>query len=139
MDLDVQAWREGRTGFPLVDAGMRELASTGLVHNRVRMVVASFLIKDLHQPWWVGARYFMDLLLDGDLASNTHNWQWVAGCGADAAPYFRVFNPDLQAARHDPDAAYRRRWLTGPPPLAPVVDFRESRATALDAYARLKR
>lgn len=108
---DVLAWREGRTGFPLVDAGMRELASTGLMHNRVRMVVASFLIKDLHQPWWVGAQHFMDLLLDGDLASNTHNWQWVAGCGADAAPYYRIFNPVMQGLKFDPQGDYVRRYV----------------------------
>ena len=134
-----EAWQRGRTGYPLVDAGMRELWTTGFMHNRVRMVVASLLTKNLRQHWLHGARWFWDALVDADLANNTLGWQWVAGCGADAAPYFRVFNPDLQAARHDPDGAYRRRWLTEPPPLSPVVDFRESRAAALDAYARLKR
>ena len=134
-----EAWQRGRTGYPLVDAGMRELWATGFMHNRVRMVVASLLTKNLRQHWLHGARWFWDTLVDADLANNTLGWQWVAGCGADAAPYFRVFNPDLQAARHDPDGAYRRRWLTEPPPLSPVVDFRESRAAALDAYARLKR
>ena len=134
-----EAWQRGRTGYPLVDAGMRELWTTGFMHNRVRMVVASLLTKNLRQHWLHGARWFWDTLVDADLANNTLGWQWVAGCGADAAPYFRVFNPDLQAARHDPDGAYRRRWLTEPPPLSPVVDFRESRAAALDAYARLKR
>ena len=135
----LRAWQLGRTGYPLVDAGMRELWTTGFMHNRVRMVVASLLTKNLRQHWLQGARWFWDTLVDADLANNTLGWQWVAGCGADAAPYFRIFNPDLQAARHDPDGAYRRRWLTEPPPLAPVVDFRESRAAALDAYARLKR
>ena len=135
----LEAWQRGRTGYPLVDAGMRELWTTGFMHNRVRMVVASLLTKNLRQHWLHGARWFWDTLVDADLANNTLGWQWVAGCGADAAPYFRVFNPDLQAARHDPDGAYRRRWLTEPPPLSPVVDFRESRAAALDAYARLKR
>lgn len=135
----LEAWQRGRTGYPLVDAGMRELWTTGFMHNRVRMVVASLLTKNLRQHWLHGARWFWDTLVDADLANNTLGWQWVAGCGADAAPYFRVFNPDLQAARHDPDDAYRRRWLTEPPPLSPVVDFRESRAAALDAYARLKR
>ena len=135
----LEAWQRGRTGYPLVDAGMRELWTTGFMHNRVRMVVASLLTKNLRQHWLHGARWFWDTLVDADLANNTLGWQWVAGCGADAAPYFRVFNPDLQAARHDPDGAYRRRWITEPPPLSPVVDFRESRAAALDAYARLKR
>jgi deoxyribodipyrimidine photo-lyase len=134
------AWQRGRTGYPIVDAGMRELWSTGWMHNRVRMVVASFLTKNLRQPWLAGARWFWDTLVDADLANNTLGWQWTAGCGADAAPFFRIFNPELQAARHDPDGAYVRRWLTDPlgdfPP--PVVDFRESRAAALAAYASIK-
>lgn len=104
-------WAEGRTGFPLVDAGMRQLRAEGLIHNRVRMVVASFLVKDLHLPWWRGAGHFMEWLLDGDLASNTHNWQWVAGCGADAAPYFRIFNPVGQGLKFDPQGAYVRRYV----------------------------
>ncbi|MFO1406895.1 MAG: deoxyribodipyrimidine photo-lyase [Steroidobacteraceae bacterium] len=135
----LEAWRRGRTGYPLVDAGMRELWTTGWMHNRVRMVVASFLTKNLRQHWLEGARWFWDTLVDADLANNTLGWQWVAGCGADAAPYFRIFNPELQAGRHDPDGAYLRRWLTGTKPVPPVVDFRASRAAALDAYARLKR
>ena len=107
----VQAWREGRTGFPFVDAGMRQLLATGWMHNRVRMVTASFLVKDLH-VWWVhGARHFLEHLCDGDVASNNHGWQWVAGTGTDAAPYFRVFNPVLQGERFDPDGAYVRRWV----------------------------
>ncbi|MDO8122069.1 deoxyribodipyrimidine photo-lyase [Isoptericola sp. b490] len=107
----LEAWRQGRTGFPFVDAGMRQLLATGWMHNRVRMVTASFLVKDLHQ-WWVhGARHFMAHLRDGDLASNSHGWQWVAGTGTDAAPYFRVFNPVTQGLRFDPDGEYVRRWV----------------------------
>jgi len=105
------AWREGRTGYPLVDAGMRQLLATGWIHNRVRMVVASFLVKDLHLPWQWGARHFLLHLVDGDLASNNHGWQWTAGTGTDAAPYFRVFNPVTQSRRFDPDGAYIRRWV----------------------------
>jgi deoxyribodipyrimidine photo-lyase len=91
-------WADGTTGFPIVDAGMRQLLATGWMHNRVRMIVASFLVKDLHLPWQWGARHFMQHLLDGDLASNSHGWQWTAGTGTDAAPYFRVFNPTSQMA-----------------------------------------
>ncbi|MGV8847130.1 cryptochrome/photolyase family protein [Tessaracoccus sp.] len=105
------AWREGRTGFPFVDAGMRQLASIGWMHNRVRMVVASFLTKDLHIWWPHGARHFMDLLRDGDPASNSHGWQWTAGTGTDASPYFRVFNPVTQGLRFDPQGDYVRRWI----------------------------
>jgi deoxyribodipyrimidine photo-lyase len=104
-------WVQGRTGYPLVDAGMRQLAQTAWMHNRVRMVVASFLVKDLHVDWTRGARLFMQRLVDGDLASNQHGWQWVAGTGTDAAPYFRVFNPVAQSKRFDPDGEYLRRWL----------------------------
>lgn len=105
------AWKQGRTGFPFVDAGMRQLATTGWMHNRVRMVVASFLTKDLHIWWPHGARYFMELLRDGDPASNSHGWQWTAGTGTDASPYFRVFNPITQGLRFDPDGAYIRQWI----------------------------
>ncbi len=105
------AWRDGRTGFPLVDAGMRELQATGTMHNRVRMITASFLVKDLHLPWQRGAAYFRRALLDYDHGQNQLNWQWVAGTGRDAAPYFRVFNPDAQLAKFDPDLAYARRWV----------------------------
>lgn len=105
------AWREGRTGFPFVDAGMRQLAASGWLHNRVRMVVASFLIKDLHVWWPHGARAFAERLLDLDLASNAHGWQWCAGTGTDAAPYFRVFNPVAQGRRFDPAGDYVRRWV----------------------------
>ena len=107
----LEAWRAGRTGYPIVDAGMRQLAATGWMHNRVRMLVASFLVKDLHLPWQWGARHFMQHLVDGDLASNQHGWQWAAGTGTDAAPYFRVFNPTTQAHRFDPDGDYVRRWV----------------------------
>ena len=105
------AWREGRTGFPFVDAGMRQLRAEGWMHNRVRMVVASFLVKDLHLEWQHGARHFMRWLRDGDLASNSHGWQWAAGSGTDAAPYFRVFNPVSQGRRFDPDGDYVRRYV----------------------------
>jgi deoxyribodipyrimidine photo-lyase len=108
---DLVAWREGRTGYPIVDAGMRELAGCGWMHNRVRMVVASFLVKDLLLPWQDGARWFWDTLVDADLANNTLGWQWSAGCGADAAPYFRIFNPTLQGERFDPNGDYVRRWV----------------------------
>lgn len=148
-------WQQGRTGIPLVDAGMRELWHTGWMHNRVRMIVASFLTKNLRQHWLHGARWFWDTLVDADLANNTLGWQWVAGCGADAAPYFRVFNPVTQAKKFDPDGLYPRRWLpelaavptallhepwkdpallkrSGYP--APMVDLAISRQDALAAY-----
>jgi len=105
------AWRAGRTGYPFVDAGMRQLAATGWMHNRVRMVTASFLVKHLHVWWPHGARHFMAQLCDGDLASNSHGWQWVAGTGTDAAPYFRIFNPVAQGQRFDPQGDYVRRWV----------------------------
>lgn len=105
------AWQRGRTGYPYIDAGMRELWHTGWMHNRVRMTVASFLVKDLLIPWQEGARWFWNTLIDADLANNTMGWQWTAGCGADAAPYFRIFNPVLQGERFDPDGAYVRRWV----------------------------
>ena len=107
----VEAWRRGGTGFPVVDAGMRQLLATGWMHNRVRMITASFLTKDLHVWWPVGARWFLERLLDGDVASNNHGWQWVAGTGTDAAPYFRVCNPVTQGERFDPDGDYVRRWV----------------------------
>lgn len=113
------AWQKGRTGYPIVDAGMRELWTTGWMHNRVRMIVASFLVKDLLLPWTEGARWFWDTLVDADLAQNTLGWQWTAGCGADAAPYFRVFNPITQGEKFDPQGDYVRRWC---PELAPLPD-----------------
>lgn len=113
------AWKKGLTGYPLVDAGMRELWATGFMHNRVRMVVASFLTKDLLIDWREGARWFWDTLVDADLASNTLGWQWAAGCGADAAPFFRIFNPVEQGKRFDAAGAYTRRWV---PELAALPD-----------------
>ncbi|WP_353507472.1 deoxyribodipyrimidine photo-lyase [Intrasporangium sp.] len=110
-DRLVEAWRQGRTGYPIVDAGMRQLLAEGWMHNRLRMVTASFLTKDLHVWWPIGARHFLDHLLDGDIASNNHGWQWVAGTGTDAAPYFRVFSPVRQARRFDPLGDYVRRWV----------------------------
>jgi deoxyribodipyrimidine photo-lyase len=110
-DAHFEAWRGGRTGYPFVDAGMRQLRAEGWIHNRVRMVVASFLVKDLHLPWQRGAAEFMHWLRDGDLASNAHGWQWTAGCGTDAAPFYRVFNPVLQGLKFDPDGDYVRRYV----------------------------
>ncbi len=107
----LRAWQRGQTGYPIVDAGLRELWHTGWMHNRVRMIVGSFLTKDLLLSWLEGANWFWDTLVDADLAQNTLNWQWVGGCGADAAPYFRVFNPILQGKKFDPDGAYVRRWV----------------------------
>jgi len=115
----LKAWQRGRTGFPIVDAGMRELWRTGWMHNRVRMITASFLVKDLLIPWQDGARWFWDTLVDADLAQNTLGWQWTAGCGADAAPYFRVFNPVSQGEKFDPAGAYVRHWI---PELAGTPD-----------------
>lgn len=108
---ELEAWKAGRTGYPLVDAGMRQLASTGWMHNRVRMVTASFLVKDLLIDWREGERHFRRLLVDGEPAQNGGNWQWVAGTGPDAAPYFRIFNPISQSKKFDPDGAYIRRWV----------------------------
>ncbi len=117
--LQLTAWKRGRTGYPIVDAGMRELWSTGWMHNRVRMVVASFLVKDLRMHWREGADWFWDTLVDADLANNTLGWQWTSGCGADAAPYFRIFNPVMQGEKFDPDGAYVRRWAPELAGLAP--------------------
>ena len=108
---DLGAWQKGLTGYPIVDAGLRELWATGWMHNRVRMIVASFLVKDLLLPWRAGEDWFWDTLVDADLANNAASWQWVAGCGADAAPYFRVFNPTLQGEKFDADGHYIRRWV----------------------------
>ncbi len=118
-ELRLEAWKTGRTGYPMVDAGMRQLAATGWMHNRVRMIVASFLVKDLHLEWQVGAQHFENLLTDFDPASNSHGWQWTAGCGTDASPYFRVFNPVLQGLKFDPNGDYVRRWI---PELAHISD-----------------
>jgi deoxyribodipyrimidine photo-lyase len=162
----LRAWQKGRTGYPIVDAGMRELWTTGWMHNRVRMIVASFLVKDLLLPWQSGAKWFWDALVDADLANNTLGWQWTAGCGADAAPYFRVFNPMSQGEKFDPTGDYVKRWC---PELAklpakwihqphkapaevlraagvdlgrnypePIVNHYTAREVALEAYAKMK-
>ena len=152
------AWADGRTGYPIVDAGMRQLVAEGWMHNRVRMIVASFLVKDLHLDWGRGARFFMEHLVDGDLASNQHGWQWVAGTGTDASPYFRVFNPVSQSKKFDPDGTYIRRWIpeirllpdrsihapwterNGAPAAypGPIVDHDSERKEALRRYDALK-
>jgi deoxyribodipyrimidine photo-lyase len=138
----LSAWQRGRTGVPLVDAGMRELWATGTMHNRVRMVVASYLCKNLLLDWRHGEEWFWQTLVDADAASNAFNWQWVAGSGADAAPYFRVFNPLLQQQKFDPIGEYVRshlpEWGTPDYP-EPLVDLAESRRAALAAYERLRR
>lgn len=161
----LRAWQQGRTGYPLIDAGMRQLWQTGWMHNRVRMVVASFLVKNLRIPWQEGAAWFMDTLVDADLANNTFNWQWAAGCGADAAPYFRIFNPYTQSEKfeaenyirefvpelrelpdksihkpHDLPEALQKEYSFTPGrdyPL-PIVDYRESREEALQALATMR-
>ena len=166
-EVALKAWQRGRTGFPIVDAGMRELWATGYMHNRVRMITASFLIKDLLIPWQTGQAWFWDTLVDADLASNSASWQWVAGSGADAAPYFRIFNPTTQGVKFDPDGLYIRRWVPelaqlptehihapwlAPPDIlssagiklgktypTPIVDHAAARARALDALARIKK
>jgi len=163
----LSAWQRGETGYPIVDAAMRELWHTGFMPNRARMIVASFLVKHLLIPWQRGAAWFLDTLVDADLANNSASWQWVAGCGTDAAPYFRIFNPVLQGAKFDPDAAYVRRWVpelsalpvpdihapwqTPEPTLAqaniklgktyplPIVDHAKARALALAAFATIRR
>ena len=137
----LRAWQRGMTGFPVVDAGMRQLRETGWMHNRVRMIVASFLVKDLLIPWQTGADWFLDQLVDADLANNSASWQWVAGCGTDAAPYFRVFNPTLQGKKFDPQGSYVRRWVPeaeGPGYPPPLVDHGEARRRALEAYDSIK-
>jgi deoxyribodipyrimidine photo-lyase len=162
----LEAWRRGRTGFPIVDAGMRELWQTGWMHNRVRMIAGSFLVKDLMLPWQLGKAWFWDTLVDADLANNAASWQWVAGCGADAAPYFRVFNPMLQGEKFDPDGAYVKRFVPelsrlpaqfvhrpweadaatlraagielGQTYPRPIVDHGKARDRALAAFATLK-
>lgn len=166
-EAGLRAWQRGRTGFPIVDAGMRELWSTGWMHNRVRMIVASFLVKDLRIHWRHGALWFWDTLVDADLANNTLGWQWSAGCGADAAPYFRVFNPVLQSEKFDPQGEYLRRWIPelsnlpakwihapwkspsealktagvvlGKTYPLPIVDHGQARDLALAAFQQIKR
>lgn len=162
----LEAWQTGHTGFPIVDAGMRELWATGWMHNRVRMIVGSFLVKDLLIPWQEGAAWFWDTLVDADLASNSASWQWVAGCGADAAPYFRIFNPILQGEKFDKEGDYVRRWVPelkdvpkkwihnpseapadvlrtagvtlGKTYPKPLIDRKRARQRALDAFAKIK-
>lgn len=131
---ELDAWKRGRTGFGLVDAGMQELWQTGFMHNRVRMIVASLLAKNLRFDWRIGEAWFWDTLVDADEASNPFNWQWVAGCGADAAPYFRIFNPDLQQKKFDPDGRYVDRWAPYSAALPRILDLAGSRAEALHAY-----
>ncbi|HKE47241.1 MAG TPA: deoxyribodipyrimidine photo-lyase [Rhodanobacteraceae bacterium] len=155
----IERWQRGDTGFPIVDAGLRELWTTGWMHNRVRMLVASFLTKNLRQHWLEGARWFWDTLVDADLANNTQGWQWTAGTGADAAPYFRIFNPVTQGERFDPDGDYVRRWVPELKAFAgksihqpwsdprrlrnvrypqPMVDVHATREAALAAYKACK-
>ncbi|SFV29556.1 cryptochrome/photolyase family protein [Thermoflavifilum thermophilum] len=132
-------WCEGRTGCPMVDAGMRQLNATGYMHNRLRMITASYLTKNLLIDWRWGEAYFAKQLLDYDLASNNGGWQWSAGCGCDAAPYFRLFNPDLQAQRFDPDYQFIKQWVPeygSPEYPAPLISHQEARKRCLDAYAR---
>ncbi len=157
-DARFERWTEGRTGYPYIDAGMRQLVAEGWMHNRLRMAVASFLVKDLHLDWTRGAAFFMHHLVDGDLSSNNHGWQWAAGTGTDAAPYFRIFNPIRQSERFDPDGTYIRRWVPeladvevahihepwkrdgGPPDgyPEPMVDHGAEREEALRRYDALK-
>ena len=154
----LDAWCQGRTGYPIVDAGMRQLTTTGWMHNRVRMIVASFLVKDLHIPWQRGAKFFMQHLRDGDIASNSHGWQWTAGCGTDASPFYRVFNPISQGIKFDPDGNYVRHYvpelahLTGASIHEPwetlggydegyperIVDHKAEREVALADFASIK-
>jgi deoxyribodipyrimidine photo-lyase len=134
---EFKKWCEGNTGYPIVDAGMRELNTTGFMHNRVRMIVASFLTKHLLIDWRWGEAYFARKLLDFDLAANNGGWQWAAGCGCDAAPYFRVFNPELQAAKFDPEKKYIQKWVpewNTPEYPKPIVDHVFARNRALKVY-----
>lgn len=159
-DAHLKAWQRGQTGVPIVDAGMRELYATGWMHNRVRMIVGSYLVKNLLIPWQAGERWFRDTLIDADIASNSMGWQWVAGCGADAAPFFRVFNPVLQGEKFDKNGEYVKKWvpeLAGvdrkfihkpweleaqqadmPAYPAPLVDLKVTRQRALDAFSIIK-
>ncbi len=164
--VQLRLWQQGRTGYPIVDAGMRQLWQTGWMHNRVRMIVASFLCKHLRLPWQWGAKWFWDTLVDADLANNSAGWQWVAGCGADAAPYFRIFNPVLQGEKFDANGDYIKQWLpelAGVPPkyihkpwlapsevlekaglelgvtyATPIVEHKLARQAALDAFAQVR-
>ena len=134
---EFERWCQGQTGYPIVDAGMRELNETGFMHNRVRMIVGSFLVKDLLIDWRWGEAYFAQKLLDFELSSNNGNWQWVAGCGCDAAPYFRVFNPGLQAKKFDPHGRYIERWVPELETMSyakPIVDHEFAKQRCLKAY-----
>jgi deoxyribodipyrimidine photo-lyase len=136
-EADFAAWCAGKTGYPMVDAGMRELNATGFMHNRVRMVVASFLTKHLLIDWRWGERYFAEKLLDFELASNVGGWQWAAGCGCDAAPYFRVFNPEAQQKKFDPKFEYIKKWVPEfgtPTYIHPIVDHKMARERVLDRF-----
>jgi len=163
---NLRKWQQGKTGIPMVDAGMRELWKTGYMHNRVRMIVGSFLTKNLGLDWRLGERWFWDTLVDADLANNSASWQWVAGCGADAAPFFRIFNPVTQGKKFDPDGVYLKKWVPelgalphkwlfnpweapadvlkaariemGTTYPYPLIDLKKSRQRALDAFAQLK-
>jgi deoxyribodipyrimidine photo-lyase len=138
-DEHFAAWCEGRTGYPAVDAGMRQLARTGWMHNRARLITASFLVKDLHIDWRRGEQHFMRYLIDGDVAQNNGNWQWISSVGVDPAPlYRRLYNPTLQLQRHDPDGLYVRTWAPDSPALAPIVDHAVERKRTLEAYARAR-
>jgi deoxyribodipyrimidine photo-lyase len=138
-EKEFECWRQGKTGYPIVDAGMRELSATGFMHNRVRMITASFLAKHLLIDWRWGEAWFAEKLLDFDLASNNGNWQWAAGCGCDAAPYFRIFNPALQTKKFDPKQEYIKTWV---PELnefsypTPIVDHEMARKRCLEVYKK---
>lgn len=138
-EIEFERWCNGKTGYPIVDAGMRELNSTGFMHNRVRMITASFLVKHLLIDWRWGESYFAQKLMDYELASNVGNWQWVAGCGFDAAPYFRIFNPSLQTKKFDPHCLYIKKWVPELNSLsypAPIVDHEKARMRCLQAYKK---
>lgn len=138
-DEHFHAWCEGRTGYPAVDAGMRQLAQTGWMHNRARLITASFLVKDLHIDWRRGEQHFMRYLIDGDVAQNNGNWQWISSVGVDPAPlYRRFYNPTLQLQRHDPDGAYVARWAPDSQTITPIVDHATERKRTLEAYGRAR-
>jgi deoxyribodipyrimidine photo-lyase len=138
-EYEFEAWCSGKTGYPIVDAGMRELNETGFMHNRARMITASFLCKHLLIDWRWGEAYFAKQLLDYDLSANNGNWQWVAGCGCDAAPYFRIFNPETQTKKFDPELIYIKKWVpefgTSDYP-RPIVEHTFARERSLAAYKK---